>query len=95
MVIDVAVMKEWKDRPYRAKSGVEVVPHVLTCMEVGDSPMLQLMDYVLGPDELALFGTLQGKRLKLRVNGVRNIFAGRARMDGSLVQEHNVKVNPK
>lgn len=78
-------MKEWKDRPYRSKSGIEVQPHVLTLMEVGESPMLQLMDYSLSPDELAGFGTYHGKRVKLKVNSVRNLFGGRARLDASLV----------
>jgi len=87
MILDVAVMKEWKDRPYRTSQNVEVVPHVITGLEVGESPMLQLIDYVLSPDELALFGTLHGKRVKLRVNMFRNVFAGRARLDGNLVQD--------
>lgn len=85
MEIQCAVMKEWKDRPYRSKAGADVVPHVLTLMETGPSPMLQLMDYVLGGEELGLFGTLTGKRVTLRVNSVRSIFSGRARMEGQLV----------
>lgn len=84
MLLDVVVMREWKDRPYRTKQGIEVQPHVLTLMEVGEAPMLQLMDYVLSPDEVGSFGTLHGKRLKLKVNSVRNLFAGRVRMDGSI-----------
>lgn len=77
-------MQEWKDRPYRTKQGLEVLPHVLTLMEFGPAPMLQLMDYVMQPEELGMFGTLQGKKVRLKVSGVRNIFSGRARMDGRL-----------
>lgn len=85
MILDCVVMREWKDRPYRAKSGVEVQPHVVTLMEMGESPMLQLMDYVLQPDELGMFGRLHGQKVKLKVTQVRSIFSGRARMDGNLV----------
>jgi hypothetical protein len=85
MIITVVVMKEWKDRPYKSKQGAEVVPHVLTCLETGESPMLQLLDYVLSPDELGLFGTLHGKPIKLRVASFRNVFGGRARIEASLV----------
>lgn len=90
MILDTVVLREWKDRPYRTKQGVEVQPHVLTCMEMGESPMLQLIDYVLSPDEVGLFGTLHGKRIRLKVNAVRNLFAGRVRMDGSIVVDGKV-----
>ena len=85
MILECVVMREWKDRPYRTKQGVEVQPHVLTLMETGEAPMLQLVDYALRPEELGLFGTLHAKKVRLKVSGVRNIFAGRARLDGELL----------
>ena len=36
MILDAVVLREWKDRPYRTKSGAEVVPHVVTLMETGE-----------------------------------------------------------
>jgi len=85
MILTAVVMKEWKDKPYRDKRGSEVVPHVVTCLETGEAPMLQLLDYVLSPDELGLFGTLHGKTIKLRLNSFRNVFSGRARIEAALI----------
>jgi len=91
MLLEVVVMKEWKDRPYRSKQGVEIQPHVFTCMETGPEAMVQLMDYVLQPDDLVMFGQTHGKRLRLRVNSIRNIFSGRARLDASIVHNSDGK----
>lgn len=86
MILDGIVMREWKDRAYRAKSGVEVVPHVWTILETGESPMLQLVDYVLTDVELSKFGTMAQKPVRLRVTQVRSIFSGRVRMEGQLLE---------
>lgn len=85
MKLQCTVLREWKDKPYRSKSGVEVVPHVLTMTETGSSPLLQLIDYTLQPEELEKFGTLQGKALVLEVREIRSIFSGRPRMSGQIL----------
>lgn len=93
MILECVVLKEWKDRPYKTKAGAEVHPHVLTCIEVGESPMLQMVDYTLKPEELALFGTLHGKRIRLKVESFRGVFGTRARLDATLLTDGKAPVS--
>lgn len=85
MKLQCTVLREWKDKPYKSKSGEQIVPHVLTMTEMGSAPLLQLIDYTLLPEELEKFGTLQGKALVLEVREIRSIFSGRPRMAGQIV----------
>jgi hypothetical protein len=66
----------------RAKDGVEYVS--VTCMEASPKPLLQMFDYGLRREEMQHKGKLVGKTVKLHVNTIRAIFAGRPQMAGTL-----------
>jgi len=87
MRIEGQVLREWKDRPYKSKNGQEVIPHVITLFEVGQDPLLQMIDYVLRPEEIQHFGTLQGRKVILSVRSFQRVFDSRARLDGQLLIE--------
>lgn len=67
----------------RAVNGVEYIE--TTCMEQGTSPLLQMFDYSLRPDEKSLKGTLQGKTVVMQWENIRAIFSGRPQINGKLL----------
>ncbi|HEY5296868.1 MAG TPA: hypothetical protein VIK59_02990 [Verrucomicrobiae bacterium] len=66
----------------RRKDDVEYV--TVTCREIASKPLLQMFDYGLRREEMHHKGKLVGKTVKLHVNTIRAIFAGRPQMSGVL-----------
>jgi hypothetical protein len=69
----------------QVRDGVEYV--TVTVMELDANPLLQMFDYGLRQDERPIYkGKLVGKTVKLQIQTIRAIFAGRPQMQGHLVE---------
>jgi len=66
------------------RNGVEYV--TVTGMEIGEQPLLQMVDYTLRPEESNHKGALLGKSVKLQVECVRALFAGRPQLSGRILE---------
>lgn len=80
MVIKLNVIAENS----RENKGVEYT--TVTAIEVGPTPMLQMVDYGLRQEEAAHKGKLVGKVVTLHCEGVRAIFSGRPQLSGRILE---------
>lgn len=88
----VIIKAEVLQEDCQVSKGVEY-PQV-TVRELGDSPLLQMVDYGLRRDEAHLKGKLRGKVVEIRIDTVRSIFAGRPQVAGMLLNVGKDSVPP-
>lgn len=80
MVLQVQVLAE----NARTHNGVEYV--TVTALEIGPTPLLQMVDYGLRDEEKSHKGKLVGKSVRLQVENVRAIFSGRPQLTGRILE---------
>lgn len=86
MKLKALVLREWVDKPYVPKGGGQpIVPHVLTCFEQGEEPLLNSFDYNLREDEMKVYGTSQGKMVEFSIQEFGSQFGGRQRLKGRIL----------
>jgi hypothetical protein len=66
----------------QTREDVEYV--TLSCRELGDKPLLQMLDYGLRREEMSQKGKLLNKTVLLHIQTIRAIFAGRPQCQGHL-----------
>jgi len=79
----VIIKAEVLQEDCQVSKGVEY-PQI-TVRELGETPVLQMIDYGLRRDEAHLKGKLRGKVVEIRIDTFRSIFAGRPQVAGMLV----------
>lgn len=85
MILDMTVLAETS----QVKDGVEYVQ--LSALESGATPLLQVCDYSLAPDETGHKGKLVGKVIRIQVNTIRSLFSGRPQMSGKILSVNGSK----
>jgi len=57
----------------------------IVCIEVGVSPLQQMLEFALRDDDLKHKGQLVGKELELQITSIRDVFCGRPQTAGRIL----------